>query len=54
MQNGVVGRLLVEISADMDNLQSGLQKAKKESEQTQNTIQNGWSKACLLYTSRCV
>lgn len=45
MQNGVVGRLLVEISADMDNLQSGLQKAKKESEQTQNTIQNGWSKA---------
>lgn len=43
MQNGIVGRLLVEITANMDGLQSGLQKAEKASENSQNKIQNSWT-----------
>lgn len=45
MQNGIVGRLLVEITANMDGLQSGLQKAEKASENSQNKMQNSWTTA---------
>lgn len=44
MNNAIVGRLLVTITADMTGLENGLNNAKKESESAGKTIENTWDK----------